>query len=269
MAGFLFLRARGHRLLLAAALLAILLTTSVLAALAAFAGSVSDAGLRHALQTRDASAAALVITTENSELDRVAAARDAQRGARLAFDGLPVTLRTFERSGPYALPRALQSPAARKGEPDLTLFAAVDRSHVRLSAGAWPAPGTGKVIPVALPEAAAKQLKLAPGPRVLTVTDRMGGPPVRIKVTGTYRPLDRSASYWQLDELNGRGSRRTSSPRTVRCSSTPTASLRAVSAPVGWPGSPRPTSADWARSGSTICAAPRGRVSNCCPPNPR
>ncbi|MFE3018914.1 FtsX-like permease family protein [Streptomyces sp. NPDC059256] len=205
MAGFLFLRARGHRLLLAAALLAILLTTSVLAALAAFAGSVSDAGLRHALQTRDASAAALVITTENSELDRVEAARDAQRGARLAFDGLPVTLRTFERSGPYALPRALQSPTARKGEPDLTLFAAVDRSHVRLSAGTWPAPGTGKVIPVALPEAAAKQLKLAPGPRVLTVTDRMGGPPVRIKVTGTYRPLDRSASYWQLDELNGRG----------------------------------------------------------------
>ncbi|MCM2387137.1 FtsX-like permease family protein [Streptomyces albipurpureus] len=205
MAGFLFLRARGHRLLLAAALLAILLTTSILAALAAFAGSVGDAGLRHALRTRDASAAALVITSENTEVNRTAAARDARRGAQLAFDGLPVKLQQFDRSGPYALPRTLQSPAARKGEPDLTLFAAVDRAHVRLSSGTWPTPKTAGVIPVALPEVAAKQLRLTPGPRVLKVTDRMGGPPVRIRVTGIYRPTDRGAPYWQLDELDGRG----------------------------------------------------------------
>lgn len=205
MAGFLLLRARGHRLLLAAALLAILLTTSILTALAAFANSVGDAGLRHALRTRDASAAALVITSENTEVNRARAAHDAERGARLAFDGLPVTLQQFDRSGPYALPRTLQPPSARKGEPDLTLFAAIDRAHVRLSSGTWPTAQTAGVIPVALPETAAKQLKLAPGSPVLTVTDRMGGPPVRIKVTGIYRPTDRTVPYWQLDELDGRG----------------------------------------------------------------
>ncbi|MFE0424463.1 hypothetical protein, partial [Streptomyces sp. NPDC058953] len=88
---FLFHRARGHRLLLAAALLAVLLTSSVLAALAAFAGSVGDAGLRHALGTRDAAASSLIVTAEDSAADRAAATEGARRGAQRAFDGLPVT----------------------------------------------------------------------------------------------------------------------------------------------------------------------------------
>ena len=78
MTGFVFLRARGHRSLLTAALLAVLLTTAVLATLAAFAGSVGDAGLRHALQTRDAAAASLVITAEGPGTDRAEALRAAQ-----------------------------------------------------------------------------------------------------------------------------------------------------------------------------------------------
>ncbi|MFI1016483.1 FtsX-like permease family protein [Streptomyces sp. NPDC020965] len=228
MAGFLFLRARGHRLLLTAALLAVLLTTSVLATLAAFAGSVGDAGLRHALSTRDAAAASLIITAENPGPDRAAAARDARRGAQRSFDGLPLTLRQFDNSGPYSLPRALQPKAARGGEPDLTTFAAVDRSRVRLSAGSWPtaapaqpatpaksakpatpASGTADgVVGVALHEAAARQLRLTPGPRVLSLADRLGGPPVKIRVTGLYRPADRDDPYWQLDELAGRGVRK-------------------------------------------------------------
>ncbi|GAA3378116.1 ABC transporter permease [Streptomyces sannanensis] len=205
MTGFLFLRARGHRLLLTAALLAVLLTTTVLATLAAFAGSVGDASLRHALQTRDAAAASLVVTSENPDANRDAETRAARRGAQQSFDGLPVTLRQFDRSGPYALPRALQPPAARTGDPDLTEFAVVDRSKVRLSAGAWPTAGAPDVVEVAVPEAAAKQLKLAPGARVLPLADRLGGPPVRIRVTGVYRPADRSDPYWLLDKLGGRG----------------------------------------------------------------
>ncbi|MGW6461076.1 FtsX-like permease family protein, partial [Streptomyces sp. NPDC055078] len=212
MAGFLFLRARGHRLLLTAALLAVLLTTAVLATLTAFAGSVGDAGLRHALRTRDASAAALIITSETPGADRAAATRDARRGARQAFDGLPVTLRQFDHSGPYALPRALQPAAARKGEPDLTAFAVMDRSRVRLTAGGWPsadqADHAGSVIEVALPEDAARQLELVPGPRVLTLTDRLGGPQARVRVSGLYRPVDRSDPYWRLDALAGRGVRK-------------------------------------------------------------
>ncbi|MEU1469213.1 FtsX-like permease family protein [Streptomyces sp. NPDC005761] len=205
MTGFVFLRVRGHRLLVTAALLAVLLTTAVLATLAAFAGSVGDAGLRHALQTRDAAAASLVIKAESPGADRAAAVQAVRRGARQSFDGLPVTLRQFDRSGPYALPRGLQPPAARLGEPDLTTFALVDRSRVHLSKGAWPSAGQGDVVGVAVPEAAAAQLELSPGPRVLTLADRLGGPAVRIRVTGVYRPVDRNDPYWQLDELGGRG----------------------------------------------------------------
>ncbi|HEY9330274.1 MAG TPA: FtsX-like permease family protein, partial [Streptomyces sp.] len=209
MTGFVFLRVRAHRLLVTAALLAVLLTTAVLATLAAFSGSVGDAGLRHALQTRDAAAASLIIKAESPEADRVTAAQ-VRRGARESFDGLPVTLRQFDRSGPYALPRGLQTPAAREGEPDLTTFALADRSRVRLSKGAWPSAGQGDVVGVAVPEVAATQLKLLPGPRVLTLTDRFGGPAVRIRVTGVYRPVDRNDPYWQLDELGGRGVHRDS-----------------------------------------------------------
>ncbi|MFF8957423.1 FtsX-like permease family protein [Streptomyces sp. NPDC014894] len=213
MTGFLFLRARGHRLLLAAALLAILLTTAVLTTLTSFAGSVGDAGLRHALRTRDAAAAALIITSESPGEDRAAAARDARRGAQRAFDGLPVTLRQFDLSGPYALPSSLRPKDRRAGDPDLATFAVVDRSRVRMLSGDWPASapgGAGGVAEVALPEAAARELKLSPGPRVLTLKDRLGGEPVRIRVTGVYRPADRADPYWQLDDLAGRGVRKES-----------------------------------------------------------
>ncbi|MFC5152583.1 FtsX-like permease family protein [Streptomyces amakusaensis] len=207
MAGFLFLRARGHRLLLAAAFLAIALTTAVLTTLTSFAGAVGDAGLRQALRTRDAADAALTISLERPGEDRAAAARDARQGARQAFDGLPVTLRQFDLSGPYALPRALRPKAERAGEPDLATFAVVDRSRVRMSAGDWPAAAPGGVTEVALPETAARELRLSPGPRVLTLADRLGGKPVRIRVTGVYRPADRTDPYWRLDDLAGRGAR--------------------------------------------------------------
>ncbi|MER6914049.1 FtsX-like permease family protein [Streptomyces sp. NPDC000594] len=207
MAGFVFLRARGHRLLLAAALLAIVLTTAVLATLAGFAGSVGDAGLRRALTTRDTAPAALIMTSETPGADRAAATRDARRGAERAFDGLPVTLSRFDRSGAYGLPRSLRPAADRSDEPDLTSFAVLDRSRLRLTAGAWPGGGDGSPVEVALPEAAAKQLKLSPGPRVIKLTDRLGGDPVRIRITGVYRPADSRDPYWQLDDLAGRGVR--------------------------------------------------------------
>ncbi|NYV78795.1 hypothetical protein HW445_31365, partial [Streptomyces sp. UH6] len=49
MAGLVTARIRVHRALLAAAFLTVLLTTSVLAALTAYAGALGDASLRHAL----------------------------------------------------------------------------------------------------------------------------------------------------------------------------------------------------------------------------
>ncbi|MFJ3706987.1 FtsX-like permease family protein [Streptomyces sp. NBC_01267] len=207
MTGFVFLRVRAHRLLLAAALLAVLLTTSVLATLTVFSGSIGDAGLRHSLLTRDATRATLVVRAQVPPGQEQSAATAVRKHAERTFDGLPVTVRTLDGSGPYALPRSVQEPAARSGDPDLTLFAAIDRSRVRLSSGAWPrATGSGPV-EVALPEVAAKQLGLRTGAR-LTLDDRLHTTKkVAVRVTGVYRPADRTDPYWQLDGLGGRGMR--------------------------------------------------------------
>lgn len=211
MPGFVILRVRAHRLLLTAALLAVLLTTSVLAALTAFSGSVSDAALRRTLATRSAAPAALAVKSEIKPDQRPAATAAVRAGARATFGQLPFTTREFTQSGPYALPRSAQPPDARGGDLDLTLFASMDRSRVRLTAGEWPAApaagGSAAEIQVALPQSAAGRLGLRPGAR-LALTDRFGGPGVTVRITGVYRAIDVSDAYWRLDDLGGRGMRK-------------------------------------------------------------
>ncbi|MFL1902915.1 FtsX-like permease family protein [Streptomyces tauricus] len=234
---------RAHRLLLAAALLTVLLTTAVLATLTAYSGAIGDAALRHSLldtsapaataagttdtagaadatgrtgaadatneaDAQSAAATTLVVKADVPAEEREAADQAVRDGARRTFDGLPVTLRTLSRSGPYALPRSLQEPAARTEDPDLTHFAALDPSQVRTVEGRAPrAPGDladGREIEVALPETAARRLAVEPGAR-LTLVDRFDGPKVRVLVTGLYRPVRVTSPYWQLDDLHGRG----------------------------------------------------------------
>lgn len=205
MTGFVFLRVRAHRLLLAAALLTVLLTTAVPTTLTAYSGAIGDAALRHWLAApENAVGTSLIVKADTPSTDRRAAAdRAVREGARRTFDGMPVTVRTLVRSGPYALPRSVQPPAARSGNPDLTHFAALDRTQVRVTEGRLPR-GGGSAIEVALPRAAAEPLGLKPGAR-LTLTDRFDGPDVRVLITGLYRPERITAPYWQVDDLRGRG----------------------------------------------------------------
>ncbi|MFE2066634.1 FtsX-like permease family protein [Streptomyces sp. NPDC059467] len=201
MTGFVLARVRAHRLLLAAALLTVLLTTAVLATLTAYSGAIGDAALRHSLDDpRNAADTSLVVKAEVPYEGRTAADSAVRKGARRVFDGLPLTVRTLTRSGPYALPGRTDG----SGDPDLTFFAALDTGQVRLVSGRMPGPAAGTDVEVALPQTAARQLGLRPGSR-LTLTDRLDGPAVRVRVTGLYRPADVTAPYWQLDDLLGRG----------------------------------------------------------------
>ncbi|MFE9659804.1 FtsX-like permease family protein [Streptomyces sp. NPDC005955] len=210
MTGFVLARVRAHRLLLAAALVAVVLTTTVLATLAAFSGGIGDAALRHTLRTRDTAATALTAKAPVAPSDRratEAAGKAVQDAARTAFDGLPFTTRALARSGPYALPRSLQPPAARDGNPYLTHFSSLDSTQVRIVRGRAPDASRRGEVEVALPETAAAELGVHPGHReaALTVTDRLDGPAVRVRVVGVYRPVAADAPYWQLDGLRGRG----------------------------------------------------------------
>nr|WP_240983028.1 ABC transporter permease [Streptomyces sp. S3(2020)] len=188
--------------MLAAALLAVLLTTAVLATLTAYSGAIGDAALRHSLtDTRNAADTSLVVKADVPAGERTAADTAVREGARKTFDGLPVTVRKLMRSGPYALPRSLQPAAERSEDPDLTHFAALDSSQVRIAEGRTPS-AEGEV---AFPQSAARLLRLKPGTR-LTLVDRLDGPDVRITVVGLYRPARTDAPYWQLlDDLHGRG----------------------------------------------------------------
>ncbi|MFJ7955203.1 FtsX-like permease family protein [Streptomyces sp. NPDC096319] len=207
MTGFVFLRVRAHRLLLAAALLAVLLTTSVLATLAAFSGAIGDAALQAGLRGRSAAAASLLVSGQVPDAKRASAEAAVEDGMRKTFDGLPVTVRRLEHSGPYALPRTLQPPAAREGDPDLTQFAALDRAKLSLVKGAWPsAARAGGIVEAALPEEAARRLKVGPG-TVLDLTDRLENRKLRARITGVYRPVDTADLYWRLDPAGGRGVR--------------------------------------------------------------
>lgn len=207
-AGFVLLRARAHRLLLAAALLTVVLTTAVLATLAAYSGAVGDAALRHALaDPRNAADTALVVKADVPEDGYGEADRTVREGARDTFGGLPVTVRTMPRSGAYALPGTPGPRGERSDEPDLTYFAALDPAQVRVTEGRAPregAVGKGEAVEVALPTAAAERLDVRPGAR-LTLADRFDGPDVTVEVTGLYRPADAGDPYWRLDDLAGRG----------------------------------------------------------------
>ncbi|WP_399896996.1 FtsX-like permease family protein [Streptomyces sp. BBFR51] len=199
------LRARAHRLLLAAALLTVLLTTTVLATLTAYSGAIGDAALRHALaDSRTGAEAALVVKADVPVEQRAAADATVREGAERTFDGLPRTVRTLVRSGPYALPDSLRPPTERSDDPDLTYFAALDPSQVRVE-GRMPVAGdAGGTVEVAVPVAAAERTGVRPGDR-FTLTDRLDGPAVRVVVSGLYRPVDTGSPYWGLDDLAGRG----------------------------------------------------------------
>ncbi|MFE3824136.1 FtsX-like permease family protein [Streptomyces sp. NPDC059092] len=218
MTGFVLLRVAGHRLLLAAALLAVVLTTCVLASLTAFSGSVGDTALRETLRGRDAASAALVVRADIPVEGRGTAQEAVARGAREAFDGLPVTVRKLERSGPYALPASLRASTAPLDgtRPDLTHLAALDRSRITRVAGELPGPPTANgtaasasvpaSVPVAVPEEAARRLELAPGAEI-ALTDRLTDDRLTVRITGVYRATDPTEPYWRLDALGGRGVR--------------------------------------------------------------
>ncbi|MFF3256758.1 hypothetical protein ACFYWP_38625 [Actinacidiphila glaucinigra] len=115
MTGLVLRRLRAHRLLLGAALLSIVLTTCAVAALAAFGSSIGDAGLRRALQEQSADRTLIEVKSGVGVQDPArmdAAVRKAISGA---YDGLPVSVASTTRSGPYGLPlslRAAGSPRA-------------------------------------------------------------------------------------------------------------------------------------------------------------
>jgi hypothetical protein len=197
---FVLRRMASARLLPVSLLLAILTATMVTTALASFATSA----LPEALHRRLASTQGTPVQV-SGQIDAARASADTPviiSSVRSALGTVPFTVVSGRWSDQLALPRP------RGGTQAPLLQAAVlgqVRTHVTLTAGAWPGPRKpGRPIGVVLPVAAARMLRYSVG-TTATLPDSLTGATERIRVSGLYRPRNPGAPYWRLSLLGTSG----------------------------------------------------------------
>ena len=197
---FVLRRTRSAPLLPASLLLAILVSVTVTTGLAGFAGRALPAAA-HARLAR-APATPIQISGQFGAARARADESAIRSSIRAALGGVPFTLATGHWSDQLALP----APHGASQPPQIqaAVLSSV-RAHVTLTAGTWPSPRrAGAPLAVALPVTAASQLHFSVG-QVLTLRDSLTGTPVRLMVTGLYRPLDPTGPYWRLSLLGTSG----------------------------------------------------------------
>src|ERR1700722_15155564 len=189
---FVLRRTRSAPLLPASLLLAILVSVTVTTGLAGFAGRALPAAA-HAQLARDP-ATTIQISGQFGAARARADESAIRSSARSALGGVPFTLATGRWSDQLALP----TPHGASQPPQIqaAVLSGV-RSHVTLTAGTWPGPRrAGAPLPVALPVPAGGLLHLSVG-QVLTLRDSLTGTPVRLVVTGLFRPRAPAGPYWR------------------------------------------------------------------------
>ncbi|MFC4529537.1 ABC transporter permease [Sphaerisporangium dianthi] len=198
-------RAFSEPLLLLAAFGSILLATTTLVALAMYASSVAEVGVRRAMETASADLTAIRITAPVQHatfggIDRAVRDRLAER-VRDGRAEVPERITFSARSDSYAMPGQ-----ERRAQPDLTRFGVYDGlgQAARLVEGSWPHPAPVGTIEAALSQPAARGMQLAAGSE-FTVVGRLDHKPVRVKVTGVFQLQDPYADRWNGEELLRRG----------------------------------------------------------------
>lgn len=190
---------------------AVLLNTAVAAvlaaALASFAGQALTQAARRQIETAPATSISIngAVTLAQARSDTTAI----RSALRTAFSTVPVTLYGSLWSDSLALP-AGQAPRIAQ-QIALTQAAAPDRMRqmITLVSGTWPtspprAGTTRAPIQAALPATTAALLHLTPG-HLLELRDRNTGAPVRIRVTGIFRPRSSASSYRGLNLIGPSG----------------------------------------------------------------
>jgi hypothetical protein len=204
-------RMNAYRLVVGAAAVTVAVAAALTAALATFASQALPGAVR--LDLARAPNTALVIT------GNVSGGQYAQYTAQLpgrisaALDGTAFGFYQAQWSDPLgfvpdARPAAPDAGAGTTQTIEAASLTAVTGQAVLVS-GRWPAgaslPGTGTLIPAALPASTAALLQVTTGD-VLQFRDRLSGRLIRFAVTGLYRPRQVSAPYWGLDEIAPSGS---------------------------------------------------------------
>ena len=201
-ASFVVRRAFSQRMLVLAASATALFATTVLAALTGYVTSVTGEGLHRTLA--GATFATSGIRVESTTNDLATADRQVRSAVGHALGGTPTNVSLSARSGTYALPGQ-----EHESHPELTVFGVVGgiEGHTRLTRGTWPHDTPSGVAEAALPDQAARAMRMPVGTTV-TLHSRLGAPPVKVKITGTFT-VDRVDDYiWDGDQLFSRGVQR-------------------------------------------------------------
>ncbi|PKW28005.1 FtsX-like permease family protein [Phycicoccus duodecadis] len=195
-------RARAHPAAVVAVAVSVLTSLLVVATLQLLAGGIADAAVRGEVDgpvvERSVALSAGLRPGELAPADRRVRAVVATGG-----DGLLTRAATATARGIAG--RAATDRAQLLDLDDLP-------RQARLVAGAWPRTpaAPGGVVEVALPENAAAPLGAAVGD-VLALTDLTApdAAPLRVRVTGVFRPTQVAAGRWVDEPLGGAGVRRT------------------------------------------------------------
>jgi hypothetical protein len=219
-------RTAGHRLALTATAITVLVASVLAAAAATFAGEVTSAAVRRSLTQNPGST--ILVTEQIPAAGAAAAGRQVKAAVQRVLPGLRVSVTGSLRSqildlpgrphggGPAAgSPPASSQAARRHGHPagvvsqiQIISLPGVTRQAVLVS-GSWPGPAapSGGPLPVAVPAAAARLLRLAPGDRLVLRNDQTQAK-VAVRVTGVFRPADPASPYWRLSPVGGAGVQR-------------------------------------------------------------
>ncbi|MER5863021.1 FtsX-like permease family protein [Kitasatospora sp. NPDC002040] len=198
-----------HGLVLAAVAVSILVATAVLAAVAGLAGAAAATGVRERLAA-DAGRSVEVDARWTAQ-GLPAADRAVHTALVRTMGGTPFRTETaFRVTGALALPLppAGRQEAADTVLPGLPVALPDPGRYATLRSGSWPtaasapaapadtpAPSADGTLRVALPEAAADRLGLDSGGSTI-VRDPLTGGPLKLTVTGVYRPAPAAAAIW-------------------------------------------------------------------------
>jgi hypothetical protein len=200
LAAFVLRRMSYSRQLLACILVAIVIITALVTALANFAARALPAAA--SLQLESSSGTTIQISSSSVPAKPGSADRLIASSMRSAFGGVGFGVQRAVWSDPLNLPAPAGANAIWTAQ--VASMAAIT-SHARLVAGTWPADTRpGQPVGVAIPAADTAPLGMRVGQR-LRLVDGVNQRQALLQVTGVYQPFAPSGSYWGLDLLSPSG----------------------------------------------------------------